>query len=339
MLIYIFYKIGEVIDVQLKEISFEIIQRCPNNCIYCSSNSSCQSKHIINYDVFKRTVDDAINLGLERICISGGEPFLHPDIVDIVQYCKKNGLEVFIYTSGIIFNCRGSYDNISMTILEELGNIGLDRIIFNVQSSDEKIYNSIMRTENCFNLMKSSIRNSVKANLFCEIHFVPMRLNYKMIYSMLDMAKELGVHKVSFLRLVIQGRALKNKMMVELPKDINYNIKIILSSIEKGYNDIDVRIGIPLSTNSNYSCNASSSKLIIRYDGAVFPCEAFKYISAIDGERVVKPDNIYTSSLRTIYHDSEFLNIIRTEIKEFRNQKVICESCPAQWRLTKILNQ
>ncbi|MFZ5989340.1 MAG: radical SAM/SPASM domain-containing protein [Bacillota bacterium] len=324
--------------MQLKEISFEIIQRCPNNCVYCSSNSNCQSKNIISFDVFKRTIDDAVDLGLERVCISGGEPFLHPDIIKFIQYSKKQNLEVFVYTSGIVLNSLGWYDCLNKSILKELNEIGLDRLIYNVQSSDEILYNTIMGTNNCFGLMKTSIKNSVEVGLFSEIHFVPMKVNYKQVYSVLEMARELGVSKVSFLRLVIQGRALQNKGMVELSNEMNDELKTMLISLKEKYNDINIRVGVPLSDSSNYGCNASLGKLIIRYDGAVFPCEAFKYISAINKEKVVNPDNINVSSLKEIYHASEFLGILRAEIKEFKAQKLSCESCPAQWRLAKVLN-
>lgn len=214
--------------MQLKEISFEIIQKCPNNCIYCSSNSNCQSKNIISYDVFKRTIDDAIDLGLQRICISGGEPFLHQDIIKFIQYTKKQNLEVFIYTSGIILDSTGEYSFISKDILKQLNEIGLDRLIFNVQSSDESLYNTIMGTQNCFNLMTASIKHSVEVGLFCEIHFVPMKLNYNQVYSVLEMARELGVRQVSFLRLVLQGRALQNKDMIDLSKHMKDELMNIL---------------------------------------------------------------------------------------------------------------
>lgn len=325
--------------MQLKEVSFEIIQRCPNNCIYCSSNSNCQSKHIVDYEVFKKVIDDAVELGLERICISGGEPFLHLEIINFVKYSKKKDLEVFVYTSGVLIDSEGEYRSFDNNLLKQLREVGLDRLIFNVQSSEESLYNTIMGTSNCFNLMKASIEASVETGLFCEIHFVPMKINYKMIHSVLDMAMELNVRKVSFLRLVMQGRARQNKDMTELTKEISEELKIMLSSLGQKYSEIDIRVGIPLSNNTINGCNASLGKLIIRYDGAVFPCEAFKYISTLYREKEVEPDNVNTRSLKDIYFHSEFLDILRTEIKEFKSQEIICESCPAQWRLSKVLNQ
>ena len=86
----------------LKDLCFEIIQTCPNKCQFCSSNSSQEQKTIISLDDFKRTVMHFINHGgLDEISISGGEPFLHPDLFEMVQFCKSQGIRTVIFTSGI----------------------------------------------------------------------------------------------------------------------------------------------------------------------------------------------------------------------------------------------
>ena len=61
----------------LSEISIEILQRCPNRCIYCSSHSNPQATHIIPFGIIKSVIDDAKSLGCKTVCLSGGEPFLH----------------------------------------------------------------------------------------------------------------------------------------------------------------------------------------------------------------------------------------------------------------------
>lgn len=70
----------------LKEISIEIIRKCPNNCLHCSSFSNKNCSEIIPYELFKKVVSGAKNLGLKTVCFSGGEPFLHPDIIEMIEY-------------------------------------------------------------------------------------------------------------------------------------------------------------------------------------------------------------------------------------------------------------
>ena len=32
--------------------------------------------------------------GIEELSISGGEPFLHPDLFEMVKFCKDNGISI-----------------------------------------------------------------------------------------------------------------------------------------------------------------------------------------------------------------------------------------------------
>lgn len=86
----------------LKDLCFEVIQTCPNECKFCSSNSSKDKNKIIKIEIFKRTVDHFLKHGgIEELSISGGEPFLHPDLFEMVKYSKEKGIRTIVFTSGI----------------------------------------------------------------------------------------------------------------------------------------------------------------------------------------------------------------------------------------------
>lgn len=80
----------------LKEISFEIIRRCPNNCLHCSSYSTDKCTEIIPVELFKKVVKGAKRLGAQTISFSGGEPFLHPDIVEMIDFVHSLGLNSYL---------------------------------------------------------------------------------------------------------------------------------------------------------------------------------------------------------------------------------------------------
>jgi radical SAM protein with 4Fe4S-binding SPASM domain len=321
----------------INELTFEIIQRCINNCIYCSSNSNNKSQYIVDLDTFKNVIDDALALGLKRLCISGGEPFLHPDIINIVQYAKLKNIEVFIYSCGIIEN-NGIISSIQDETLEFLANINLDKIIFNLQASNEELYDRITGTQNRFDLVKDSICKASKYGIYTEIHFVPMKINYKEIEPTINLARKLNVQQISFLRLVVQERAFKNRKLLMLSEQEEDKIKDDLRLIKNKYNDIKIRIGIPLTKKfEGKKCGAGWEKLIIRYDGAVLPCEAYKYIKSVNKGQEIRPDNINSARLKEIYFKSEFLNLFRHEIKKYHDENNSCEVCPAQSRIKAFL--
>ncbi|MFW2503477.1 radical SAM protein [Clostridium diolis] len=323
---------------KLNEVSFEILQKCPNNCLHCSSNSHISCKHITKYIIFKQVIDDAIKLGMERLCLSGGEPFLHPDLIKMVSYAKKYNIEVYIYTSGIVKNNNGLDESISSNILLELKKLNVDKLIYNVQAVTDESYDFIMQTKGNLNLLKESIQKSVSLDIYSEIHFVPMKININDIHKVINFAKDLKVKQISFLRFVPQGRGLLNKELLYLTLDdfVMYMKNINLSTEVLG--DLKIRLGIPLSHSvKTSSCNAGWGKLIIRYDGAVFPCEAYKYINCLSGKKV-EPDNINNKKLKEIWDNSEFLNILRADIAAFKDINVGCETCPAQSNYEKYIN-
>lgn len=48
----------------LKDLCFEIIQTYPNNCLFCSSCAGMDKNKMIDFDVFKKTIDHFINIGV-----------------------------------------------------------------------------------------------------------------------------------------------------------------------------------------------------------------------------------------------------------------------------------
>lgn len=105
--------------MKLKEITIEITQQCPNYCIHCSSMSSLSKNHMMPLEKVKELIDDVDILGCEQISFSGGEPFLHKDLVKMVAYAYRKGMRVAVYTSGIYNDSKG-YSAIPIKHLMEL---------------------------------------------------------------------------------------------------------------------------------------------------------------------------------------------------------------------------
>ena len=86
----------------LKDLCFEIIERCPNNCLFCSSRSSYDKQNIISFSKFKEVIDYfSSNGGIEELSLSGGEPMLHKDIYKMILYAKQKNIRVVLFTSGL----------------------------------------------------------------------------------------------------------------------------------------------------------------------------------------------------------------------------------------------
>ena len=317
----------------LSEISIEILQRCPNRCIYCSSHSNPQATHIISFEIIKNIIDDAKSIGCKTVCLSGGEPFLHPQILDIISYIAKQQLICYVYTSGIFMKDE-VYSSLPNEYIEAIRGM-VDKVIFNVEADSSALYDQIMGTDvDGFDMMKKSINDCVSSGLVVETHVVPMQVNFKHLKSIFEMCYQLGVSKVSILRLVLQGRALVNLSLVKLTGEDSREVTKLIKALKEAYKG-KVRIGLPYSdSNCRIYCKAASDKINVRYDGNVYPCEVFKD-DLLNAKLGCEPDNVWKDSFYDIYKSSPYLNVVRRRIEAFKKEDGD-ETCYGQFKMEKL---
>lgn len=317
----------------LSEISIEILQRCPNRCIYCSSHSNPQATHIIPFEIIKNVIDDAKSLGCKTVCLSGGEPFLHPHILNIISYIAKLQLTCYVYTSGIYMKDEVYY-SLPNEYIEAIRGM-VDKVIFNVEADSSTLYDKIMGTDvGGFDMMKKSINDCVSSGLVVETHVVPMQVNFKHLKSIFEMCYQLGVSKVSILRLVLQGRALENLSLVKLTGEDSWEVTKLIKTLKEAYKG-KVRIGLPYSdSNCRIYCKAASDKVNVRYDGNVYPCEVFKD-DLLNAKLGCEPDNVWKDSFYHIYQNSPYLNVVRRRIEAFKKEDGN-ETCYGQFKMVNL---
>lgn len=313
----------------VKDVSLEIIQKCLNRCLHCSSCSTEVSTAILRLPDIRRIITGLCDLKVERICLSGGEPLLHPDIVEIVKEIADHHIIADIFSCGIVED-KGTHAPLPMELLHALKAAGLKTLLFNVPSPHEDIYHFITQSTNHFQLLQKSIDNAIACGIQAEIHFVPMRLNIQDVDAIIAFAERTGIQQVSFLKLVPHGRARNNLEQLILDDAAAADLKSRLAALKGAGKSI--RIGVPLSTNGSApSCHAVREKLYIRFDGAVFGCEAFKYITFQGGDGApVVPDSIFERNIREIYQESEYLMRSLQLVNRYETCGAGCENCPVQ---------
>ena len=316
--------------MSLNEITIELTQQCPNLCIYCSSLSDMEKTECLDYAAIIRVVDDAITLGAKTVSLSGGEPFLREDIEEIVDYIYARGVRLRFYSSGI-YSDGNQYSSIPTSLLEAVKG-KIDALIFNYETVDAELYATIMGTEAAnLALLDETIHRAITLGIPVEAHLVPMHCNYHRIPDVLSKLYSMGVSNVSFLRLVPQGRVLENKELVEMSVEEQEELKKIMAKCQETYQG-KIRLGLPFSA-KRAACGTGSIKLTVRYDGYVFPCEAFKD-GMMEINKGVMPENVQEKRLKNIYEESGYLKVVREGLEAYSG----CEGneyCYGQFIRTK----
>ncbi|MFH0832885.1 MAG: radical SAM protein [Candidatus Aenigmatarchaeota archaeon] len=117
---------------------------CNNSCLACWQYSPLIKKgystyfdpnkrnKLLQFDIFKKAVDDLHDLDVQIIRITGmGEPLQNPDIIDMVRYVKSYGIFCSINTNGTL---------ITREMIDKFCQIGLDRIDLSLWAGSAKAY-------------------------------------------------------------------------------------------------------------------------------------------------------------------------------------------------------
>ncbi len=76
---------------------------CNLACSYCSVASSPQARRRqLGLPRFRELVDEAVTEGFTELYVTGGEPFLEPDIVDMLLYATER-IDVVCLTNGMLY--------------------------------------------------------------------------------------------------------------------------------------------------------------------------------------------------------------------------------------------
>lgn len=175
--------------------------------------------------------------------------------------------------------------------------MGLDKIVFDLQAVNEEIDNEIMGRKKTNTYLIDSLIRARKVGLNVDVHFVPMKPNYKEFTDIIECLKIAEVSNISILNFVPQGRGKEFKEKLMLSQEELKEFSDILMREKEHFNG-KIRIGIPLNEEISHLCTAGTEKLDIKYDGTILPCPAFKELSTETMER-------YGIKIYSIYEDLE----------------------------------
>src|SRR5260370_34005467 len=83
----------------------ELTYRCPLRCVYCSNPVDFhRSRAELTTDERRRVFSQAAELGVMQLHLSGGEPVLRDDLVQLIQLARANELYADLITGGTLLD-------------------------------------------------------------------------------------------------------------------------------------------------------------------------------------------------------------------------------------------
>ena len=253
----------------------------------------------MSFEDFCNIVDQFSEIGGLHVSLSGGEVFLHKDIIRMIQYCRKKDMEICILSNLV------SLKDVHIPFIKAAN---VSYIQASLYSMDPEVHDSITTIKGSQKKTKSAIEKLVAADIPVQISCPLMKLNKDSYLDVLKYAQSL--HIKSFSDYILMGRADLETDNLIYRLSLSETEKVIRTIIEY---DIDFpqwikekRPYIEQISDDEYSkqalCGVGLNNICIAENGDVYPCPGWQ--SMIVG-------NVFASQLSEIWEKSEQLQKLR----------------------------
>jgi len=144
----------------------EITQNCNLICRHCYEGSTrCERKPEMSLDDFKKVIDELKEIGVDSIQLVGGEPLMHSQIEQFIDYIVGKFSYVEIYTNGTMLSER------MLDIIEK----NKITIALSMYSEQDEIHDYVTRTQGSLKLTKKHIKQAIDKGISVRVASVEMK--------------------------------------------------------------------------------------------------------------------------------------------------------------------
>jgi hypothetical protein len=102
---------GDLVDRRgrrVRDLRISVTDRCNFRCVYCmpkevfdrTTTPSCRASSLLSFEEIERIARVFVDLGVEKIRITGGEPLLRKHIENLIERLAKLPVEITLTTNG-----------------------------------------------------------------------------------------------------------------------------------------------------------------------------------------------------------------------------------------------
>jgi cyclic pyranopterin phosphate synthase len=169
-------------------LRISVTQKCDKHCPYCHREGESNPSTVMSVEEIIRIVKIAVNLGISRVKLTGGEPLLRKEILEIVSsIAALEGLtDLSMTTNGT--NLKD--------LAKDLKTAGLTRVNVSLPTLDPEIYHDLMGGD-----LKDALEG-VRAAV--EAGFHPIKLNMLVLKNVNDTEIEKMIRYAEQLGTILQ---------------------------------------------------------------------------------------------------------------------------------------
>ena len=322
----------QITDQFFRKINYlrvSVTDRCDLRCVYCMKEKMnfLPKTEVLSLEEIERLCDNFIDLGVEKIRLTGGEPLVRKDIIHLIKNLNKkksasNLKEITLTTNGSLLK---KYS-------KELKMNGVDRINVSLDTIIKDKYKEITRFGNLENVL-DGIEEAKQNDIKVKINTVVFKnFNENEISELVNWANKKLID-ITFIEVMPMNdtdmpRHMQFVSLEDIYKKLNKNFKFEKSDYNTGgpsnyymSKKLDIKVGFitPLSNNFCASCN----RVRISSTGKLYMClgqnEFVDFREILRNDRsddFIKEKIKFALSIKPKKHDF----IINSEVKPYMNR-------------------
>jgi len=151
-------------DYPLNQLYFYLTEGCNLACRHCwiapKFQTEDRSYPVLPVDLFKSIVEQGKPLGLSGVKLTGGEPLMHPQISDILEYVKSEDINLTLETNGVL--CTSE-------IAQRIAECNNPFVSVSLDGADAETHEWVRGVPGCFEASLEGVRHLVKQGIKPQI--------------------------------------------------------------------------------------------------------------------------------------------------------------------------
>ncbi|MBW2703586.1 MAG: radical SAM protein [Deltaproteobacteria bacterium] len=139
----------------------QVTRKCNQHCLFCSNP---ENQRQIGLSQAQIQCESLIEEGYEWVILTGGEPTLHPQLVELVTTARALGLRVRMISNGQSPN--------PLQLLKQLKKVGLEHLHLSLHSYKPDVQAYLTGKADSLDCLMSSLRAAENLEISCDINTV-----------------------------------------------------------------------------------------------------------------------------------------------------------------------
>lgn len=337
------------------QVDFDITLECMYKCKHCNVDAGDKLSDEMSTKEIFRVLDQLDMIGISDISLTGGEPLLRKDCMDIIKYAyDKPGVQLTLNTNGLLLN-----DDIINYLKENCPKIN---IAVSLDGYNPRTYSLLRRNknnmeallENEFSTVEKNLLKLSKSGLSTGVNYTLTEITIDNVWKTYDYVKSLGINNMLVIKFFPygQGRIYERELELEYKRWKTFLLEATQKKkSDKYFQGLQISVMCPwemylpllengstleevhqiwmynspleselYSRNRNIGCHAGITSCAISPNGDVYPCGTIssKYPPFVCG-------NLKEKTFEDIWYNSDFLKKLRSMSAEYLQGE--CKEC------------